>query len=125
MPAGGSPQPMSVDPDGSTPAQVREAILQHPNTALRVSSPKSILNISINYHARRHGLKRTLTGFKDAAPQTVAEAIASNVDADQIQELYTTLKLVTAALVEVACTRDITLAPPWAAPTHPTPELSQ
>ncbi|KAG5650418.1 hypothetical protein H0H81_012331 [Sphagnurus paluster] len=99
MPAGGSPQPMSVDPDGSTPSRVREAVLQRPQGPLPAGS--------------------------GGPPSRVIEAIARSTDTNQIQDLYATLKNITASLVEVACTRDIILSPQQAAPTPPTPELSQ
>ncbi|KAG5633056.1 hypothetical protein H0H81_011546, partial [Sphagnurus paluster] len=55
----------------------------------------------------------------------VAKVIAASTDSSHLQDLYESLKFLTATVVEIARTRDIILAPPQAAPPPPTPELSQ
>ncbi|KAG5633991.1 hypothetical protein H0H81_004004 [Sphagnurus paluster] len=48
MPAGGSPQPISVDPDGSTPTRAREAVLQHPHSAPPARSVGEVIAAKTN-----------------------------------------------------------------------------
>ncbi|KAG5636257.1 hypothetical protein H0H81_008636 [Sphagnurus paluster] len=103
MPAGGSPQPMSVDPDRSTPTQAREAVLQRPQSALSTRSAGS--TPTQNEHQLLFAQKNWKSLYYSNA--------------------YQWLKTVTASLVEIARTRDIILAPPQAAPPPPTPELAQ
>ncbi|KAG5650569.1 hypothetical protein H0H81_011787, partial [Sphagnurus paluster] len=131
MPAGGSPQPMSVDPDGSTSSRIREAVLQRPNSALPTTSggsthpkPRSYMEASTKpWNDLSKSLLRAGDQFKSNNP--FGEVIAANTDSADLQGLYQSLKLLTAIVVEVARTRDIILAPPQAATPPPTPELAQ
>ncbi|KAG5636670.1 hypothetical protein H0H81_007232 [Sphagnurus paluster] len=127
MPAGGSPQPMSVDPGGSTPTRTREAVPQRPQSTLStISRGSTDQNPEINTASRQWiSTEVALLLLKRFAPHTVTEAIARSTQTEHLQGLYESLKFVTASIVEVARTRDIILAPSQAAPTPPTPELSQ
>ncbi|KAG5634980.1 hypothetical protein H0H81_000158 [Sphagnurus paluster] len=129
MPAGGSPQPMSVDPDRSTPTQAREAVLQRPQSALSTRSAGSTPTRSANerHFAQQNwkSLYASVSVFGMEGSSYRLERLPAIVDTDQIQNAYQWLKTVTASLVEIARTRDIILAPPQAAPPPPTPELAQ
>ncbi|KAG5633552.1 hypothetical protein H0H81_006917 [Sphagnurus paluster] len=131
MPAGGSPQPMSADPDGSTPTRVRETVPQQPHRALPARSsglalPKHPLYIKyspIRWLTLKSSLRGASEGFKYNDP--VGKVIAANTNSADLQDLYKSLKLLTAAVVEVARIQDIILAPPQAAPPPPNTELAQ
>ncbi|KAG5633202.1 hypothetical protein H0H81_010005, partial [Sphagnurus paluster] len=131
MPAGGSPQPMSVDPDGSTPTRVREAVLQRPNSALSTISggsthhkPRPYMEVATKpWKDLSNSLLQAWNQFQNHNP--FGEVIAANTDSADLQGLYQSLKRLTAIVVEVARTRDIILAPPQAATPPPTPELAQ
>ncbi|KAG5633969.1 hypothetical protein H0H81_004128 [Sphagnurus paluster] len=132
MPAGGSPQPMSVDPDRSTPTRVREAVLQCPQSTLSTGSggsahPKPHLPFVEFYPGPWNALSLYLlmTGQFFKANNPVGEVIAANTNSADLQGLYESLKLLTATVVEVACTQDIILAPPQAAPSPPNTKLAQ
>ncbi|KAG5650516.1 hypothetical protein H0H81_011962 [Sphagnurus paluster] len=131
MPAGGSPQPMSVDPDGSTPDQVREAVLQRPHSALSAGSARSAPSnpLSRKNYASRTRMMEEITAVMKPYSVTplkdLTEFVALKVTISDIQPLYQAFKSYTATLVETARTRDIILAPPQAAPPPPTTELAQ